>query len=69
MHRVKDDGTTGGIEDIDKASVFVSRIIANQIEPSPKGIVSIETQQSTASASSRLLPRRAMNSTTSRNTG
>ena len=40
---VKDDGTVVGIEDIDKVSVFVSNIIADQIEPNPRGLVSIET--------------------------
>lgn len=40
---VKDDGTVVGVDDIDKASVFVSNIIADQIEPSPRGLVSIET--------------------------
>ena len=40
---VKDDGTIAGVDDIDKASVFASNIIADQIEPNPRGLVSIET--------------------------
>ena len=36
---VKDEGTVVGVDDIDKASVFVSNIIADQIEPSPRGLV------------------------------
>lgn len=40
---VKDDGTIVGINDIDKASVFVSNVIADQIEPNPRGLVLVET--------------------------
>lgn len=40
---VKDDGTIIGVDDIDKASVFVSNVIADQIEPNPRGLVSVET--------------------------
>ena len=40
---VKDNGTIVGINDIDKASIFVSNIIAEQIEPSPRGLIEIDT--------------------------
>lgn len=40
---VKDDGTIVGIDDIDKASVFVSNAIADQIEPNPRELVLVET--------------------------
>ena len=40
---VRDDGTIVGISDIDKTSLNISNIIADQIEPSPRGLVSIET--------------------------
>lgn len=40
---VKDDGTVVGIDDIDKASVSVSNVIVDQIEPNPRGLVSVET--------------------------
>lgn len=40
---VKDDGTIVGIDDIDKASVFVSNVIADQIEPNPRELVLVET--------------------------
>lgn len=40
---IKDDGTAVGIADIDKTSLDISNIIADQIEPSSRGLVSIET--------------------------
>lgn len=40
---IKDDGTVVGIADIDKTSLDISNIIADQIEPSSRGLVSIET--------------------------
>ena len=40
---VKDNGTIVGITDIDKASISVSDIIADQIEPSPRGLIEIDT--------------------------
>ena len=40
---VRDDGTIVGVSDIDKTSLNISNIIADQIEPSPRGLVSIET--------------------------
>lgn len=40
---VKDNGTIVGINDIDKASIFVSDIIADQIEPSPRDLIEIDT--------------------------
>ncbi len=40
---VKDDGQLVGIDDIDSASLFISNIVADQIEPSPRGLVEIDT--------------------------
>ncbi len=40
---VKDNGEAVGVKEIDKASLAISNIIADQIEPSPRGFVSIDT--------------------------
>ncbi len=40
---VKDDGTIIGIDNLDKASLMISNIVSDQIEPNPRGLVSIET--------------------------
>ena len=40
---VKDDGTIIGIEDISQASMFISNIISDQIEPNPRGLIEIDT--------------------------
>ena len=40
---IKDDGTVVGVADIDKTSLYVSNIIADQIEPSSRGLITIET--------------------------
>lgn len=40
---VMNDGKIIGIDDVDQASIFVSNIIADQIEPSPRGLISVET--------------------------
>ena len=46
---VKDDGTVVGIEDIDKASIFVSNVIADQIERTQEDSYPSRHQQLTAS--------------------
>ena len=40
---VKDDGIIVGIDNLDKASLMISNIVSDQIEPNPRGLVSIET--------------------------
>ena len=40
---VKDDGIIVGIDNLDKASLMISNIVSDQIEPNPKELVSIET--------------------------
>lgn len=40
---VKDDGTVIGIDNIDEALLMISDIIADQIEPSPRELVKIDT--------------------------
>lgn len=40
---IKDNGTIIGVADIDKTSLDISNIIVDQIEPSPRGLVSIKT--------------------------
>ncbi len=40
---VKDDGEIIGIDNIDNASLLISNIVSDQIEPSPRGLIQIDT--------------------------
>ncbi len=40
---VKNSGEIVGIEDIDEASLLISNVIADKIEPSPRGLIEIDT--------------------------